>query len=166
MRQAISRCVLALPLLLASACLFSTTPPERQTPDPVPIDPDLIVVTGVVQLFDRTDGHTRAAVDWTVRATWYKPDPLRPGQYSVEQRSVVHSGNGGSYEVSLSSREVVAVEIQAVTCEFDPALSNCCVDVPPCVGPQCQIWTAARRLNVAPGMQLQQHLVVRCEHVP
>lgn len=157
----------AVVALFASACLFSTTPPERPDGTPVvPPDPNLIQITGLVQLFDRTDYHTRAAVDWPVMAIWYKPDPLRPGQLSIEQRTVVRSGNGGSYQVALSSRDVVAVEVQAIVCDYDPVEASCCVENPPCSGPQCQVWTAPRRLSVAPGVRLQQNLVVRCEHVP
>lgn len=153
-------------LLLGGACWFETTPPERDEPPVVPVDPNEVVLTGLVQFFDRTDHHTRPAVGWLVTVTWLGPDKNGDGQPDALDAWILRAGSAGVYETRFNSRTVIAAEVRGARCDYDPVAADCCLDIPPCDPRNCQIWGSARRLNVVPGQRYQQDVVVGCDHAP
>lgn len=149
---------------LAGGCWFGTNPPEVAPPVEVPPDPNEVVLTGRVQFFDRVDHMTRPAPGWMVTVAWFGADGDRDGQPDLVDTWITRAGMSGVYDVRFRSNTVVAAEMRAALCDYDPVLADCCLDIPPCPPSNCQIWGAIRRISVAPGQRFQQDLVVPCSH--
>lgn len=154
-------------LVVGVSCLFSTTAPKR-TPTPgEPSDPTEVVLTGLVQFFDRSDGRTRSVPEWPVSVVWLGPDRTGDGQPDVVNRAVINSGPSGVYEARYRDRTLTTAEVKAAVCTYNPDQYACCLATPPeCPTSQCQIWTTPRRLTVHPGQRSQQNVVVPCDHLP
>jgi hypothetical protein len=159
-------CAVALIIPATTTCWFSSTSPKPGPSTSEQGDPSAAVVTGLVQLFDRTDHHRRTMPGWAVKASWYvrsgSGNPLK-----LEYTDVVVSGRDGVYEVRWSHPRLAAVDLQGRICEFDPTDLECCIDDPPCNRPACKnAWTPASRLEVTTGSRQSLTLTVGCNHVP
>lgn len=169
MRRFRSRAFAAVALAtLAAGCLFETTPPQRtSSQDEPPPDPTAVVITGLVQVFDRMDHDVTPGGNWGVQFTWYQRDRDHDGQLDVLTYSNTVSDNDGVYRVSLISPDVIAVDIAARKCPEESEPAPCCLDHQnPCGGPQCEVWLPPRRAPAVPGQRLHENLTVRCDFVP
>jgi hypothetical protein len=152
---------------LLAGCLFETTPPKRNDPVAPPPDPHATVVTGLVQLVDAGDFHTRSAPGWYVAVIWYRADHTGDGQPDAFNNQVIAANQSGVYEARLTSPEIVRVAVAARLCVVDADAMQCCFDERnPCNGPECAVWTAPRVIDLGPGVHHQQNLAVRCATVP
>jgi hypothetical protein len=167
MRRNLSRIAAALvlpPLVAGSSCWFSTTPP-KPTAGSENEDPSAAVVTGNVQLFDRTDHHSRIMPGWSVMASWYTRSGS--GTPRLVQRDVTQSSGAGVYEVRFTDPYLVAVDIQGRLCAVDLDGMDCCIGDNPCNRPECTtIWTTPIRINLGPGARERRTVIVACDHVP
>lgn len=154
----------ALVTLLAGGCLFSTTPPKPRDEPGSDDDPDLAVVTGLVQLYDRTDNHYRSMPGWPVKVEWFSRDLDHEGRPLLLKKRVVYSEGAGVYSAALSNPRIGSVRVRAFLCiERSPDL-ECCLDDDPCQN--CEVWRPPVTISTAPGERLQKDLVVPCDHVP
>jgi hypothetical protein len=152
-------------LVFASACLFSSNPTKPSAPGPE-IDPDAAIVTGVVQLFDRTDGHISIAPDWLVRADWYiDVGDAEPPRFVARQ--LVRSGPDGAYDVRYTHPHAIAVVLTARVCTVDPQELECCLHEPPCDLPECTtVWITPAQIDAKLGTHERHTLRVGCAHAP
>jgi hypothetical protein len=166
MRFTLGRIAAGLALAAAvagSSCLYSTTPPKPSGSGTETVDPNAAVLTGTVQLYDRTDHHLRNMPGWAVRASWY----VRGTPPRLDHVDVVVSGGSGVYEVRRSDPDVVAVEIQGRLCGIDLEGMDCCLGDNPCNRPECtSIWTTPVRVDIAPGGRERRTVTVPCDHAP
>ena len=158
-----------LALAAASSCLFSTTPPRPESPPGENTNPNLTVITGLVRHRDR-DGRYVSMPGRMVHAQWLGPDPASPGHFLPLTTSIVRSGNGGSYRVQVTDSRLVAVELKALRCEYDPdnpdPNTDCCLETPPCPEGCLAIWRVPKRVTAHPGDRLQQDMIVPCDYLP
>jgi hypothetical protein len=153
---------------LAAGCLFETTPPQRtpRSGEPPP-DPAAVVITGLVQVFDRVDHDVTPGRNWGVQITWYKRDGNGDGQLDVLGYSNLVTDQDGVYQASWVASALVAIDIQPRKCPEEADVPPCCVShTNPCGGPECNAWLPPTRLSVTPGQRLHENLTVRCDYVP
>lgn len=151
--------------LSVSGCLFSTTPPERREEPGSSNNPDLVVVTGLVRHYDRTDSHYRNMPGRPVLVEWISTTRDRDGRLVVLQDYIVFSEGSGVYRSEYADPRLGSVRIRPFLCiERAPDL-DCCLDLEnPCQ--ECQVWMPPVTLPVAPGERVQKDLIVPCDHVP
>lgn len=149
----------------AGGCLFSTTPPQRPPNEDQGADPNLVVVTGLVRHFDRTDSHYRNMPGRPVAVEWIANFRDRWGQLVVLDEDIVVSQGAGVYRAEHSDPRLGSVRLRAFLCIDREPDFECCLDLEnPCQ--DCQVWMPPLTVSVVPGQQVQKDLIVPCEHVP
>jgi hypothetical protein len=161
------RVLISLTAVLATACLFSTTPPKPSNDggsDPPP-DPNSAVVMGQVLHFGRVDRTYRRMPGRGVQVVGLGPDRDGDGAQDRLGDVLVISDRSGNYRATLRWPILQAVELKAYDCTYDPGNSDldCCIEAPPCPPAMCNIWTAARRFSLRLGQTLQQDMIVPCD---
>ena len=158
--------IAAVAALALPACWYSTTRPKpSSTGTNGGLDPQTVEVTGLVQLFDRSDHHLRTMPGWTVQASLYVRNP-RGGAPVFSTQQILQSGSDGVFRVRFTAADAAAVDLRGRSCDFDPDTQDCCLQEPPCAPSNCAIWATVSRVSVVPGQSTQGDVTVGCDHVP